>query len=89
MQQCCLVSCAQHQKFGHVSNKTLRMQVEDIIDTGATLKRVVARLQEAGAASVKVRSAKLVLPSDLESKTSQGKMAAVVSLRRSVDMLQQ
>ena len=30
------------------------MQVEDIIDTGATLKRVVARLQEAGAASVKV-----------------------------------
>jgi hypoxanthine phosphoribosyltransferase len=28
--------------------------VEDIIDTGATLKRVVARLQEAGAASVKV-----------------------------------
>ena len=32
------------------------MQVEDIIDTGATLKRVVARLQEAEAASVKVSS---------------------------------
>lgn len=30
------------------------VQAEDIIDTGATLKRVVARLQEAGAASVKV-----------------------------------
>lgn len=30
-------------------------QVEDIIDTGATLRRVVDRLQEAGAASVKVR----------------------------------
>lgn len=35
------------------------MQVEDIIDTGATLKRVVARLQEAGAASVKVLLAQL------------------------------
>ncbi len=32
----------------------LLAQVEDIIDTGATLERVVQRLQAAGAASVKV-----------------------------------
>jgi hypoxanthine-guanine phosphoribosyltransferase len=38
----------------HDLTRWLAMQVEDIIDTGATLKRVVARLQEAGAASVKV-----------------------------------
>ena len=42
----------------HFTSSTA-LQVEDIIDTGATLKRVVARLQEAGAASVKVSSSNM------------------------------
>jgi hypoxanthine-guanine phosphoribosyltransferase len=43
-----------HAKIFAFPYSTIAPQVEDIIDTGATLKRVVARLQEAGAASVKV-----------------------------------
>ncbi len=34
----------------------LTLQVEDIVDTGRTLKRLIAMMQEGGAASVKVAS---------------------------------